>query len=72
MKQKLNECEGMTVIRSGLIEEETSGNGGREMTSVRDGSGMGRGTKGTGEKEEKTKMRRDGKVKEGKSKLRKA
>lgn len=35
VKQKLNEIEGMTAIRSGLAEEETGGNGGREMTSDR-------------------------------------
>lgn len=32
LKQKLNESEGMTEIKSGLTEEETSGNGGREKT----------------------------------------
>lgn len=55
LKQKLNESEGMTEIKSGLTEEETSGNGGRERM---------RG-------EEKTKgrrMRKEGSVKEGKSK----
>lgn len=65
VKQKLNEIEGMTEIRGGLTEEETSGNGGREMTSVRERRGMG-------EKEEGKKMRRDEKVKEGKNKDRKA
>lgn len=55
----------MTEIRGGLTEEETSGNGGREMTSVRERRGMG-------EKEEGKKMRRDEKVKEGKNKDRKA
>lgn len=32
LKQKLNESEGMTEIKTGLTEEETSGNGGREKT----------------------------------------
>lgn len=72
VKQKLNEMEGMTEIRSGPTEEETSGNGGREMTSVRERRGMGGRTEGTGEKEEGKKMRRDGKVKKGKNKDRKA
>lgn len=35
VKKKLNKIEGMTEIRSGLTEEETSGDGGREMTSDR-------------------------------------
>lgn len=47
VKQKLNEIEGMTEIRSGLTEDETSGNGGRETTS--DG---GRGGTRGGENEE--------------------
>lgn len=64
VKQKLNEIEGMTEIRGGLTEEETSGNGGREMTSVRDedegweGEQRGRGREGRGEENEE---RREGK-----------
>lgn len=63
LKQKLNESEGMTEIKSGLTEEETSGNGGREKTLDGERERM-RG-------EEKTKgrrMRKEGSVKEGKSK----
>lgn len=57
VKQKLNESEGMTEISSRLTEEETTGNGGREMTSDGERVGMRRGTEG---KEQRKKMRRKG------------
>lgn len=40
VRQKLNESEGMEEIRSGLNEEETSSNDGREMSSDRERGGM--------------------------------
>lgn len=40
VKQKLNEIEGMTEIRSRLIEGETSGDGGRGMTLDGERGGM--------------------------------
>lgn len=40
LRQKLNKSEGMTEIRSGLNEEETSSSGGREMSSDRERGGM--------------------------------
>ncbi len=39
VKQKLNKIEGMTEIRSRLTGEESSSNGGREMTSDREREG---------------------------------
>lgn len=58
VKQKLNEIEGMTEIRSGLTEEESGSNGGREMTSVSESRGTGGRTGGIGGEYEE---RRDGK-----------
>lgn len=48
VKQKLTEIEGTKEIRGGLTEEETGGNGGREMNSVSERRGMGGMTEGTG------------------------
>lgn len=50
VKQKLNEIEGMTEIRRGLTETETSRNGGRETTSDRERGGMRGTTEGRGKK----------------------
>lgn len=58
MKQKLNKIEGMTEIRSGLTEEESGSDGGREMTSVSESRGTGGRTEGMGGENE---TRRDGK-----------
>lgn len=72
VKQKLNEIEGMTEIRSVLTEAETCSNGGREMTSDRERGGMKGRIEERGEKEDRKKMRKEGEVKEGKSKGREA